>query len=268
MLAATSGKGVRVTARAIDRADATPLWHQLQQDLVRRLEAGEFVTSFPGELALVEDYRVSRHTVRQALRQLRVDGVIVAERGRAPRVAPPPEIEQPLGALYSLFGSVEASGLAQHSSVRALDIRADAVVATRLGLEGATRLLYLERVRHAGDEPLAVDRVWLPAVDAAALLDADFTRTSLYRELADRCGLRLDHGRESIHAMLPTRGERVLLRCPQDTAVFSINRLGHTKGRPVEWRHTIVRGDRFALTADFSAQAGYQLTRPSQPHAS
>lgn len=254
-----------MSARAIDRAGAAPLWHQLQQDLVRRLEAGEFATAFPGELALVQDYRVSRHTVRQALRQLRVDGVVVAERGRAPRVRAAPEIEQPVGALYSLFASVEAAGLTQHSGVRALDIRADAVVAARLGLEGASRLLYLERLRYAGDEPLAVDRVWLPADDAAPLLAADFTRTSLYRELADRCGLRLDHGQESIHAVLPTRGERTLLRCPAESAVFSINRLGHTRGRAVEWRHTIVRGDRFALTADFSVQAGYRLSRPSQP---
>jgi GntR family transcriptional regulator len=248
---------------ALDRTEATPLWRQLQQELVTRLAAGEFADQFPGELTLVEDYGVSRHTVRQALRQLRADGVIVAERGRQPRIAPPPEIQQPLGALYSLFASVEAAGLTQHSVVRTLDLRADGVIAPRLSLEGSTPLVYLERLRLAGDEPLALDRVWLPADIAAPLLDVDFTHTALYTELATRTGIRLDHGHEDVHAVVPTPAEQAQLQCPPGTAAFAINRLSHARGRPIEWRHTLVRGDRFALTAEFSANTGYQLIRKS-----
>lgn len=248
---------------ALDRGGSTPLWRQLQRELLTRVDAGEFADRFPGELALVEHYGVSRHTVRQALSGLRAGGVVVAERGRRPRVAPPPEIQQPMGALYSLFASVEASGLPQHSIVRRLDVRADAHVAERLDLEGSTPLVYLERIRLAGDEPLALDRVWLPADLAAPLLDADFTHTSLYTELHARAGIRLDHGHEDVHAVVPTAAERARLRCPASAAAFSINRLSHAHGRPVEWRHTLVRGDRFALTAAFSAHAGYQLTGSS-----
>ena len=253
-------------ARALDRAAGPPLWQQLQRELLARLEAGEFADQFPGELDLAEDYGVSRHTVRQALRQLRADGVIVAERGRQPRVAPIPEIQQPIGALYSLFASVEAAGLSQHSVVRRFDTRADAVVADRLGLEASTPLIYLERLRLAGTEPLALDRVWLPAAIAAPLLGADFTHTSLYAELAARAGIRLDHGREDIHAVIPTPAERSQLSCPPEVAAFAINRLSHAQGRPVEWRHTLVRGDRFALTAEFSATTGYRLIRSETLH--
>jgi GntR family transcriptional regulator len=245
----------------LDRAaGADPLWEQVQRDLVERLHAGEFADAFPGELALVEHYGVSRHTVRQALRRLRADGTVLAERGRQPRVAPPPEIRQPMGALYSLFASVEEAGLPQHSTVRTLAVRADGLIAERLGLEASTPLVHLERVRFAGDQPLALDRVWLPAALAAPLLDADFGHTSLYAELAARCGVRLDRGREEIHAVVPTPAERALLGSPADAAAFSIDRLGHAHGTPVEWRHTLVRGDRFALTAEFSATAGYRLT--------
>jgi GntR family transcriptional regulator len=256
-----------MTSGTVDRASDVPLWRQLQQDLARRLDAGEFVNSFPGELALVEYYQVSRHTVRQALRQLRADGVIIAERGRQPRVAAAPEIEQPVGALYSLFAAVEAAGLTQHSTVRTLGIRADGVVSPRLGLEGSTPLLYLERLRYAGDEPLALDRVWMPAALAAPLLGADFTHTGLYRELADRAGIRLDHGEERINAVVPTIAERALLHCPATAAAFSINRLGRAQGQAVEWRHTLVRGDRFALTAEFSAKAGYRFAVSDSPAA-
>ncbi|MEC4015278.1 GntR family transcriptional regulator [Streptomyces sp. H27-D2] len=242
-----------------DRSSPLPLWAQVHDNLRARLESGEFTTAFPGELALVEEYGVSRHTVREALRQLRADGLVIAERGRPPRLAVPAEIEQPVGALYSLFASVEAAGQTQRSLVRVLDIRADGVFAARLGLEESTQLFHLERLRLADDEPLAVDRVWLPADLARPLLTADFTHTSLYDELADRAGVRLTGGREVLRAVVPTTAERRLLGIDAGVAAFAIDRLGCMGRQSVEWRHTLVRGDRFTARAEFSARDGYRI---------
>jgi GntR family transcriptional regulator len=202
---------------------------------------------------------VSRHTVRAALRELRADGIVVAERGRRPRLAGQTTITQPLGAVYSLFASVESAGLRQTSVVRARDLRADGVIADRLGLEASTPLFRLERLRLAADEPLALDTVWLPAQIAAPLLDADFTHTALYDELAARTGIRLEGGHEHIRAVVPTRSEQRLLGIGPSTGALAIDRLGHAGGKPVEWRRTLIRGDRFSLLAEFSPHTGYQL---------
>lgn len=61
---------------------------------------------------------------------------------------------------------------------------------------------------------------------------------------------------------MPGPFEAAQLHCPAGTALFAINRLGLSQGRPVEWRQTLVRGDRFALTAEFTAQFGYRFTQP------
>lgn len=246
-------------ARSLTRGSGEPLWAQVLADLRRRLDDGEFTSSFPGELTLVEEYGISRHTVRESLRRLRAEGVVTAARGRPPRVVDPVEIEPPLGALYSLFASVQATGLEPRSVVRTLDVRADGLVAVRLGLEESSPLVYLERLRLAGSEPLAVDRVWLPERLAAPLLDVDFSHTACYDEYAARCGVRLSGGQEHIRAVLPSHGEQRLLGIGPDCAAFAIERLGCSDGRPVEWRHTLVRGDRFVVTADFSARDGYRL---------
>lgn len=245
--------------RPLQRADPLPLWAQILADLRRRMAAGEFTDAFPGELALVGQYEVSRHTVREALRRLRDEGAVVAGRGRSPRLAGPVEIAQPIGALYSLFASVEATGQVQRSIVRTLDVRADGVVAVRLGLEESTPLVYLERLRLADERPLAVDRVWLPAELATPLLEVDFRHTALYDEYAARCGVRLTGGSEHIRAVVPTAGEGRLLDIGPGTAAFAIDRLGCSGPRPVEWRQTLVRGDRFAVVAEFSGRDGYQL---------
>jgi len=254
----------RQAAARLDRSAPQPLWFQLLSDLRVRLAAGEFVESFPGEFALVEEYRVSRYTVREALRQLRAEGTVTAARGRKPRLAPA-EVEQPLGALTSLFAAVEARGLEQRSVVRALDVRRNRVAAARLLLEESTPLVFLERLRLAGEEPLALDRVWLPTDLAAPLLDVDFTHTALYDELLARCGIALTDGREQIRAVLPTRDERALLHISQDVALLAVERTSCLHSRPLEYRFTLVRGDRFAVTAQFQGR-DYTLTPDSPDH--
>ncbi|HUZ19253.1 MAG TPA: GntR family transcriptional regulator [Acidimicrobiales bacterium] len=236
----------------LDRSSPLPLWAQLEQRLTRRVAAGDFADGFPAELELQREYGVSRQTVREALRKLRADGVVLAERGRRSRIAKAPDIEQSLGTLYSLFRSVEATGHTQRSIVRVADERRDESVTGRLGLEPATPLVHLERLRLVDDEPLALDRVWMPAALARPLLGADFTRTALYDELDRRCGVRVHGGHERILAVVPTPAQRRVMRIDAGTGAFAIERLGYWHEQAVEWRETLVRGDRFFLSAAWS----------------
>jgi GntR family transcriptional regulator len=250
-----------------DRSSPVPLWAQLHGDLLDRVEHGEFDDDFPGELELAAEYAVSRNTVREAMRHLRSGGVVIASRGRRPRVASATEIEQPLISLYSLFASVEASGLEQRSVVRSLEVRNDPEAADHLGIAPDRELFYLERLRLAGGEPLALDRVWMAADLARPLLQADFSHAAFYDLLAERTGTRLTGGREQIRAVVPDTEERALLRLDRTLAALSIDRLGFARDRPVEWRRTLVRGDRFSAVADFSARSGYRIdvTDPTAP---
>ena len=248
----------------LDRDSPLPLWAQLADDLRRRVGDGEFVEAFPSELALVETYGVSRNTVRDALRRLRAEGTVVAGRGRRPRLGAQVEIEQPLGALYSLYSSVEAAGLQPTSVVRSLVECRDPEIAARLELASDAVLVHLERLRLADQEPLAIDRVWFPASIAAPLLSVDFTHVGFYDELVGRTGIRLTGGRERLRAVVPNRAERTALRLPAGVAAFAIERLGYVRERPVEWRHTLVRGDRFSVVAEFAAGIGYRLDLSAQ----
>lgn len=247
------------TAGPLDRHSPLPLWAQLRTVLSRRLAAGDFTAGVPTEQQLRQEYGVSRHTVREALRHLRDAGLVVSERGRGSHVPPGAGIEQPLGALYSLFRSVEASGREQRSVVRALDERPDARVARLLDLDPAAPLVHLERLRLDDGTPLALDRTWLPADIARPLLAVDFTHTALYDELARCCGTRLTGGDEQIAAVVPGPAERQALALPVGVAAFRIVRTGTLRDRPVEHRTTLVRADRFSLRASWSAAEDYRL---------
>lgn len=249
-------------AAALDRTAALPLWAQLVDDLQRRLSAGEYTGNFPSELDLCSEYDVSRHTVREALRRLREAGVLESSRGRTTTVRTE-RIEQSLGALYSLFREVEARGMEQRSEVLVLDERQNDEIAATLWLPPGTPLLHLVRVRLADDVPLALDRTWLPAHMTGGLREADFSRAGLYDELASRCGVRLTGGREVLSAAVPSREDRALLQLPRGAAALSIERTGCRDGQPLEWRWTLIRGDRFAVCAEWSRRTGYRLGTPA-----
>lgn len=245
--------------RPPDRRSPVPLWSQVVDDLRRRLDAGEFASHFPGDVDLMGQYGVSRHTVRDAVRRLQEGGLVVRERGRGTRVRSP-GLEQPLGTLYSLHRSIEEQGHEQRSVVRVLEERTDAEAARVLGLPDDEPLIFLERVRHADGRAFAVDCSWLPASVARPLLQADLGHTALYAELQERCGVRPRSGWERIRPALPTPEQRRLLGTPARQPVFAIERVTDGPDGPLEWRHSVVRGDDFAFVARWSDAEGSART--------
>jgi len=236
----------------LDRSqDGLALWMQLESELRRRLDLGHFRERFPTDRELMDVYGVSRHTARHAVNRLGADGIVRRSRGVGTSVDYQ-RVEQSLGSLYSLFQVVEETGVSQHSRVLLLERTTDAMAAAQLGLEPGSELIVLARIRFAGDEPLAIDRVWLPADLAAPLLDLDFSKTSLYDELERTVGRRPSAGWERIRAVVPEPEERELLGIDSSEAVLCIHRLGVCLDRPVEWRTTLIRGDRFGFVARWS----------------
>ena len=104
------------TVQPLSRSSKTPLWQQLEHELRRRIQLGDFVDKFPSDRELMEDYGVSRHTARHAVSSLGRDGIVQRLRGIGTALNSG-RITQSLGNLYSLFQVVEAAGVEQKSIV-------------------------------------------------------------------------------------------------------------------------------------------------------
>lgn len=251
-----------MSVNPLDRSSPMPLWAQLEVELRRRLEAGEFNDGpFPTDLELTEAYEVSRHTVREAVRQLNKTGLLKRERGRG-TVVNRSEFEQSLGTLYSLFQSVESAGVEQTSEVLALEVVTDSIAASHLELPETSDLVLLARLRLAGGVPLAIDRAWLPHEIAAPLLEVDWRHTALYDELAKLGAPVPNQGWERLTPIVPSASDRAKLDLRKGDAAFHLERLGCRDGRPVEWRTTLIRGDRYRFVTEWSAGGRSQL-RPT-----
>lgn len=245
----------------MNRSSLIPLWAQLAADLQVRIGKGEFEDKFPTEEDIVQEYGVSRYTVRESIRKIAEQGLLQRHQGRGTFVVHP-RLEQPLAGFYSLACTISDTGVKERSEVRVLELRQANIAGERLGLDPNDECLYIERLRYAGNEPLALDKSYLPADMAAPLLEIDLTSGSLYDHLAKYCDTIITEGLERIRPINPTLRDRDLLHLPQKEAAFSLERITKSSTRTVEWRSSIVRGDRYQFVVEWptvSTRAKWQI---------
>lgn len=236
----------------LDRFNPLPLWAQLQAQLQERIQSGEFEQRFPTDEQLVREYHVSRQTIREAVRRLQLAGLVKRERGRGSYIPSSTELEQPVSQFYSLAASIHEQGLEERSVVLTQALSRDATAAKWLGLDEATELVEVRRLRYAGDEPLALDDSWLPLEIGADLLHQDLRQGSLYAPLAALAGTHVTRTSERIRAASADAATRKILRLPRGEAVLVLERLAFANDRPVEWRQSLIRGDRFTFVAEWN----------------
>jgi GntR family transcriptional regulator len=199
----------------------------------------------PPERELARSFGCSLITVRRALDELAREHRIERLRGRGTFVKTPP-IERDLTALTSFTDEMNQRGLDPRTQLIATrNVAADETVAANLGLEVGAAVLFLERLRIAGGEPLMLEQVYLPAERFPGLLASDLEQGSLYEALGRRYGLRLVRARETIEPVLPSAREAALLDQSHHRPALLIELVAFgADDIATEYCRTVVRGDR------------------------
>jgi GntR family transcriptional regulator len=220
---------------------------QIQDLLSRIVERSEPGTLLPSERELVEQYAVARMTVIRAIEALEAKGLVyriprkgtfVAER----KVSASPELTSFSEEMASL--GKKASSIQLASDV----VEAGTEIGRRLEISPRARIVRIERVRHADDEPIAVERVHLPAARFPGLADEDLGSASLYRVLADRYGCRVGSAEQLASAVPLSPAEAHLLHAEVGLPSFRIERVTRDDdGAIVSFGRSIFRGDRYDL---------------------
>ena len=254
MSSSPGAKGNEPDARAVtvlDSSDPLPLWAQLAGELRRRLSSGEFDERFPTEVELTVTFGVSRATVREAIRRLRGEGLLDARRGSGTFVVHR-QLDAPILGTSGLAQAITAAGLVETSRVlRIEEGPAGETPARWLRLEPHATVQWVERLRYADGEPLALDlsAIALDKAQRKALVAGDLSQGSLYGLLAELCDLRITGGSERLRAVTCGAAERKLLRPGRGEGVFEVERVAYSADHPVEWRRSLVRGRGYVIEA-------------------
>ncbi|MFD3522653.1 GntR family transcriptional regulator [Streptomyces sp. NPDC058653] len=206
----------------------------------------------PTERDLALRYEVSRETVRQALRELLLEGRL-RRQGRGTVVAGP-KLEQPL-SLASYTEGVRRQGRRPGRHLIGLDrFPCPGTLAAEVGVRPGEPVWHLERVLLADDERVGLESTYV-SVDRVPELDTRFDPdSSFYAYLRDRLGISFGDADERIETVLATPREALLIGTPPALPMLLMHRLSRdSDGRPLERVRTLFRGDRFSFTTHLGA---------------
>lgn len=246
-----------------------PLHHQVYLDLRAALDSGEYGVGdrLPPERDLARLYGCSLITVRRALDELSREGRLQRRQGRGTFVLSP---RLDVGALDALSFTEEMQRRGLDAETRLIASRpepASEAVASALALEPGAPILYVERLRLGGGEPLLLEMVHLPAERFPGLLASDLEHASLYGVLTERYGTSVARALEALEpVLLPAREARLLGVKPRSLGLLVEGTAFTPEGVPVEFGRTYVRGDRTRYYVDrIVVRSGTSRPRESEP---
>lgn len=245
------------------RDQAAPLHYQLETILRRKIVSGELQTDarLPTQDELVEQYHVSRATVRQAISALERDGLVHTMRAKGTFV---------LGKAHDvqfprLTGSVSdliARGIKIQTKVLGFRwIHVSGSIADQLGLAVGTQVLHIERLRLARSRPLAYVVNYLPPDVGRKIRRKDLVTKPLLRILEDDLAIRLTRADQKIEADIADTYLAELLRIRIGDPLLKTERLTFGAGhKAVEYVLIWYRADRYFYTVylDGRSGAGFQ----------
>ena len=216
------------------------------RDLISGRQPGE---ALPSERDLSEQLGVSRPTLRAAIEDLTRDGLLVRRQGRGTFTSPRKVLQELAPTATGDFNVPPAAGDWRSRVVTFQLEPAGARLGRRMQLSPADELVSVVRVRIVDDEPMAIERILLPAVLVPGIAPPDFESGSLYQLLRIRYEVVVTDAIQTTEPTVIDADESALLGVPLHAPALLFERTTKdSTGRIVEYTRSIYRGDRYRIT--------------------
>jgi GntR family transcriptional regulator len=214
-----------------------------------RWQPGE---KLPAERALCSQFKLSRITIRQALRLLESERLLERRHGSGTYVSPYPTRRIPLMIDYTGSMRLHAPKLLREVLLQRWR-KADQEVAQGLAIKAGENYLYAERVDVLEDgQPVAWDEVRIPEPFAAELTAKELARVDFVETWAKLCGFSIKSCQQTIEAAEASAEDFRKLNIPSGKPVLKSTEVYHTlQGRCAGSFISYYRPDRICISSTF-----------------
>jgi GntR family transcriptional regulator len=231
-------------------SDGSPRYQQVAADLISGISDGKYpVGSYlPTERDLCAQYRISRYTVREALRRLRDAGLISRRRRLGTEVlaqTPPAKYRQPTNSIGDLLQYASETRISILEKKR---VACDAALAELLECREGATWLRVNSLRTIPDDPRAICMTTAYVTADLPDIDAELSRLSgPISALLERVyGVHIARIDQSIQAIRLGKRQAKLLRSEAGSpALRAVRRYYDETGKLIELSSAVHPGDRF-----------------------
>jgi GntR family transcriptional regulator len=217
----------------------------LKQIESRNLKAGDKI---PTERDLMDLFNVSRMTVRHALDLLVNSGILIRMVGKGTYVSEE-KIFTRLNILKSFTEEIIASGHKPSSKLinKKVEIPSE-LISKKLQINKTQRILKVSRLRLVDDLEMSITYSYFPLMKAFMIDKIDFAQTSLYKEIEEKLGLKIEKAEEIITAVSANQKISKPLRIKKGSPVLKLSRLTIIVNKvPIEYMEGYFRPDRYMV---------------------
>jgi GntR family transcriptional regulator len=212
-------------AQAMDApSSGPPRYQQIVAELRKEIEDGTLPVGsvLPSESDLRERFSVSRHTVREAIRNLREIGLVESRQGAASRVMRP---HQPLYT-YSVNNVAELFQYAtdvRYEIDKTTMLVADEALSESIGCVQGSRWLRFEGFRYSHDTPVPVcwTEVYIASEFGGVAVHIGRKSGTVYSFIEDMYGVRVESVDQSLFgAVIPDQALEKLVTDAQSNVIL------------------------------------------------
>ena len=225
-----------------------PAYQRIQGKIRKTIETGGLRpgVAVPCERELARIHDVSLMTARHALASLEHEGAVERRRGVGTFVAAPKIHFNKLMGYTEQMGSRSLNACSKVLLAKIIDDEQD--VNARLALTPKSKVVKIERLRHAGDEPFALETCYLSAAQFSGLVGAPLQRESLFATLERNYNIELGYADEEVDATAADQRTAELLGVPKREPLLRIRQVIYsTKGVVILYVRGMYRSDRHNL---------------------
>lgn len=226
-------------------------YQELVRTLLDELAQGVYQKGdrLPTTPELCERYGVSNTTVKRAMDELELQGVVARRRGSGVYIketsAAKGIVAHQRSMSQQMSGmSTEYEGAPQVLTSEVHDfsvVRPEPDIAEKLGMDGDGFAYHICRVRLVDDVPKVIEYTYMPITLIPNLRESTL-KASIYHFIEDELGLKIGSAHRTIKAVVPTEDERVWLHVGEGEPLLEVRQVAYlADGRPFEYsvsRHT------------------------------
>lgn len=232
------------------RQPATAKRDRVRRHLLDVIERSGPGTPLPPERDLAVELGVSRPTLRAAIDDLTRIGLLERRHGRGTFTNSHKVSQELTGTSSNAFAVPPAEGTWTSQVLSFTTSPAGAPRASRLHVSPAAPVVRVQRLRLVDGEPMAIERIDLPADLVPGLVAADMETGNFYQLLRSRFEIVVSDAVQTIEPTVTDADEARLLAVPVFAPVLLFERTTRdTLGRTVEFAHSVYRGDRYRITS-------------------